>query len=138
MSFIHSIPLATAAEDLGHSHSVADALPHLGGMVMVLITLACLWCLTAIVSKLVAIRHSLVEPAAAPTPEAKPTATASAAEASQVPASHPGISPEIVAIISAAIACMHGGTRRVISIKPADTSWEKAGRHSVLTSHRIR
>ena len=137
MTFTVSMPLATAAEDLGHSHSVADALPHLGGMVLVLITLACLWCLTAIVAKLVAIRHSLVgQPA--PAPAAEPAAAATAGQAPQAPVPHAGVSPEIVAIISAAIACMHGGSRRVISIKPADTSWEKAGRQSVLTSHRIR
>jgi hypothetical protein len=53
---MHLIPLiATATEDLGHSHSVMDALPHLGGMLMVLITLTMLWGLTALVSKLVAI-----------------------------------------------------------------------------------
>lgn len=137
MSFIHSIPLASAAEDLGHSHSVADALPHLGGMLMVFITLACLWCLTAIVAKLVAIRHSLVSPEAAPAAPVK-SAPAAAPPAPQAAAVEAGISPEIVAIISAAIACMHGGRRRVISIKPADTSWEKAGRQTVLSSHRIR
>ncbi|HSP41886.1 MAG TPA: OadG family transporter subunit [Luteolibacter sp.] len=137
MSFTHFIPLAAAAEDLGHSHSVADALPHLGGMLMVLITLACLWCLTAIVAKLVAIRQSFEQSAPEPAHAVKPAAAA-ADEPPQVPAPHAGISPEIVAIISAAIACMHGGSRRVISIKPADTSWEKAGRQSVLTSHRIR
>ena len=135
------IPLATAAGDLGHSHSVADALPHLGGMLMVLIALACLWCLTAIVAKLVAIRHTLVSPEPAPAapamaaPAAVPSASPTAPQAA---APEAGISPEIVAIISAAIACMYGGQRRVISIRPADISWGKAGRQSVLTSHRIR
>ena len=81
MMLNHLIPLATAAGDLGHSHSVVDALPHLGGMLMVLIALTCLWCLTAIVAKLVAIRQSLVNPIAAtdkPAPAAAPSASPTA------------------------------------------------------------
>jgi hypothetical protein len=48
------------------------------------------------------------------------------------------IAPEIIAIIAAAVAAATGKSHRVISIKPMSTSWERAGRQSVLTSHRIR
>ena len=48
------------------------------------------------------------------------------------------IAPEIVAIIAAAVATATGQAHRIISIKPMSTSWERAGRQSVLTSHRIR
>jgi len=33
---------------------------------------------------------------------------------------------------------MLGEKYKIIAIKPQDTSWEKAGRQAVLSSHRIR
>jgi hypothetical protein len=151
------IPLliATAAEDLGHSHSVWDALPHLAGTLMVLVTLAILWGITAAVAKIVTILHAkqtapvpapaAVPPAAAPSPVASSTPAADAVPvaviAAAVAAAYENeqiVPSEIAAVIAAAVACMSGGTRRIISIKPMDMSWEKAGRQSVLYSHRIR
>ncbi len=151
------IPLliATAAEDLGHSHSVWDALPHLGGMIMVLVTLTMMWGITAAVAKIIAILHAkqaaavpapaAVAPTAAPSPVASstppsdevPVAVIAAAIAAAYEAEN-NVPSEIAAVIAAAVACMSGGTRRIITIKPMDTSWEKAGRQSVLYSHRIR
>jgi Na+-transporting methylmalonyl-CoA/oxaloacetate decarboxylase gamma subunit len=141
------IPLfiATATEDLGHSHSVWDALPHLGGMIMVLITLTVMWGVTAAVAKLITILHAHQAAAApAPSPAAAPpaaSATPVAAIAAAVAATYENeqiVSSEVAAVIAAAVACMSGGSRRVISIRPVDSSWEKAGRQSVLYSHRIR
>lgn len=128
---MNSTPIiALTTEELGNSHSVMEALPHLGGMLMVLVTLTFLWGLTVFVSKAVAILTSR-QPAPTPAPAVKPP-----------PASPPqvqdGIQPEIIAVISAAVAAVAGTNRRVISIQPMSTSWEKAGRQSVLTSHRIR
>lgn len=48
------------------------------------------------------------------------------------------IAPEIVAIIAAAVAASTDSSRRVVSIKYQSTTWERVGRQSVLTSHRIR
>jgi hypothetical protein len=48
------------------------------------------------------------------------------------------ISPQIIAIIAAAVASFTDHPQRIISIRRQSTSWEKAGRQSVLTSHRIR
>ena len=48
------------------------------------------------------------------------------------------IAPEIVAIIAAAVATATGSTARVVAIKKIDMAWEKAGRQSVLSSHKIR
>jgi len=53
-------------------------------------------------------------------------------------ASSAEIAPEIVAIIAAAVTTYCGKKVRIVSIKPMSTSWEMAGRQSVLTSHRIR
>jgi len=47
-----------------------------------------------------------------------------------------GIAPEIIAVIAAAVAT--GSSRRIVSVKIQDPHWEKAGRQSILTSHRIR
>ncbi len=48
------------------------------------------------------------------------------------------ISPEIIALIAAAVSCFTSQPHRIVSIKRQSTSWEKAGRQSVLSSHRIR
>ncbi|MCU0750121.1 MAG: OadG family protein [Akkermansiaceae bacterium] len=111
--------------------SIMDALPHLAGMLMVMVTLTILWGVCVITAKLVKI--FIPEPQAAVAPVAKPVATPAA-----TPATPEGIAPEIVAVIAAAVANVTGQPCRIISIKPMSTSWERAGRHSVLTSHRIR
>ena len=147
------IPLliATATEDLAHSHSVWDALPHLGGMLMVLVTLTVMWGITASVAKIIAILHAkqpapVPAPAAVvPEPAAPPATSADAVPVAAIAAAVAAlyeneqiVPSEVAAVIAAAVACMSGGSRRIISIKPADTSWEKAGRQSILYSHRIR
>jgi glutaconyl-CoA decarboxylase len=129
---MHSIPLLAAADKAGAS--LLDALPHLAGMLMVMATLALLWGVCAVTAKLV--QRFLPEPKAAAAPVAKPAANPAA-----IPAGAPqpaGVAPEIIAVIAAAVATTTGQSHRIISIKPMSTSWEKAGRQSVLTSHRIR
>jgi hypothetical protein len=49
-----------------------------------------------------------------------------------------GIPPETVAIIAAAVSAFAGASVKIISIKPMNPSWERAGRQSVFVSHRIR
>ncbi len=133
--------LLAATEDAAHSHSFFDALPHLAGMLVVLATLAFLWgicALTATIIKLLigdkktTVSESTVIPAAVVASPAPVTA----------PAPEPvdtRIAPEIVAVIAAAVASITGQQPvRIISIKPSNTSWERAGRQAVLTSHRIR
>lgn len=137
--------IATAEQDFAHSHSVMDALPHLGGMLMVLLTIVALWGLTVLISKIVAIIQSKTPgampstatgPAAAPAAAAVPATAAPAAPAAPAAA---GIPPEIVAVIAAAVATsLQSPSVRIVSIKPMSTAWERAGRQSVLTSHRIR
>ncbi|MDP3849228.1 MAG: OadG family transporter subunit [Luteolibacter sp.] len=109
--------------------SIVDALPHLAGMLMVVGTLATLWGVCAFTAKIVQF--------IAPEPKAAAARMAKAPGAPQ-PLAPAGITPEIVAVIAAAVATATGQAQRIISIKPMSTSWEKAGRQSVLTSHRIR
>ena len=129
-----SILAATGAEPT----SVLDALPYLTGMLIVLITLAALWGVCVITAKLVKIevifrKKGADSPAPSSTPPPSPVA------ATPVPAAEAeAIAPEIVAAIAAAVACCVGSAHRVVSIKRQSTTWEKAGRQSVLTSHRIR
>jgi len=61
-----------------------------------------------------------------------PSKTASPAPAAE------GISPETIAIIAAAVTAFIGSSVQIISIKPMNPSWERAGRQSVFVSHRIR
>ncbi len=126
---MHPAPLLAVAEK---AHvSVMDALPHLAGMLMVMITLAILWGVCALTAKLI----QVLMPERAPAlPSAEPAASAVQIK----PAAPEEISPEIVAVIAAAVATATGRSHRIISIKRQSTHWEKAGRQSVLTSHRIR
>ncbi len=48
------------------------------------------------------------------------------------------IPPEIVVAIAAAVHFVSTRSHRIISMKRVDPAWEKSGRQSVLTSHRIR
>ncbi len=83
------------------------------------------------------IRSLVTKPAGAPAPSAP--ATAHGATPKPAPAAESeGISPEIVALIAAAVTSFTGRPHRIVSIKRQSTSWEKAGRQSVLSSHRIR
>jgi sodium pump decarboxylase gamma subunit len=122
------VPVQILAVATKTTVSVMDALPHLAGMLMVMITLTILWGVCAFTAKLIQI---LMPPPAksAPAPAAK--APPAAATADSIP-------PEIVAVIAAAVSSTVGKQIRIVSIKPHSSGWEKAGRQSVLSSHRIR
>lgn len=131
------ITLLASTEDAAHSHSLIDALPHLAGMLMVMVSLTFLWGVCALTAKLVSI-FLPEKKAAIPAPSAVKTPAPRVA-AAPAPAAETGIAPEVVAVIAAAVATIAGKKPvRIVSIKPMSTSWERAGRHSVLTSHRIR
>jgi sodium pump decarboxylase gamma subunit len=110
-----------------------SAFPYLLGMLVVMITLAILWGLCELTAKLIQRFLPEAEPATGP---AAPPVTHDA----PVPraAAATGTPPELVAAIAAAVHTLTGGDYRVVAIKPQDPSWEKAGRQSVLSSHRIR
>ena len=130
--------IATSVES--HSHSFLDALPHLAGMAMVMVALTFLWGVCALTARIV---QMFVNENAdtAPTASGNPTVAPVQAEPAQAAAavSNAGIAPEIVAVIAAAVASIHGNRPvHIVSIKPMNTGWERAGRQAVLTSHRIR
>ena len=76
-------------------------------------------------------------PQAAATPQTAEVITARAAGGGAAQAAG-DIPPEIIAVIAAAVATAAGPASRVVSIKSYSNHWERAGRLSILTSHRIR
>jgi hypothetical protein len=131
--------LLAATEDAAHSHSLLDAWPHMAGMLMVMVTLAFLWGVCAFTATIIKLLLREPKPMATPVSSAPATAAPVTATAAQAPLPDSGIAPEIVAVIAAAVATVTGNQPvRIVSIKPMSTSWERAGRQSVLTSHRIR
>jgi len=116
------------------STSVLDTLPHLAGMLMVMVTLTILWGVCAMTAKLVQLLTPAPKPASASVTAPAETA---AKEAKPEPRADV-IAPELVAVIAAAVATTLGQKVRIVSIKPSSTQWERAGRQAVLSSHRIR
>lgn len=122
---------ASSAE--AHSRSIADALAYLLGAVLVVGSLAALWGICALVAHLV----RLLLPESPPnTPTPKPM-TASP-EPAPSGSGEPEIPAHIVAVIAAAVATVSRKPVRIVSIKPMNNAWERAGRQTVLTSHHIR
>lgn len=111
---------ATETAEIGFG----DTLPHLLGMLLVFLTLALLWGICAVSAK--TIQTLVPEPAPAP------------AKASPAPAIPAGTPPEVIAAITAAVATVSGPASRIVSVKRPSSTWAKAGRQSVLSSHKIR
>lgn len=52
---------------------------------------------------------------------------------------HGGISPEMLAIVTAAVHTVIDGPSRIVSIRSGrDSSWSEEGRRSIYSSHRLR
>jgi len=82
-------------------------------------------------------------PAALPQPPVMPQPATAPPPAPVTPQAAPpmaaeGVTPEILAVICAAVAAASSSARRIVSVRSQDPMWEKAGRQSILTSHRIR
>lgn len=82
------------------------------------------------------IKALLSKPSTAQTADSPKTSTPMAGSAPG--ASTDALTPEILAVIAAAVATVSGSTRRVVAIRSLNPSWEMSGRQSILTSHRIR
>ena len=100
---------------------ISDAFPYLLGFVVVLVTLSVLMGLCMLIGAIL-----------------KKFETAPAAvQRASVAVSDDAIPPEVVAVIAAAVATVAGG-RRIMSIKPRQSSWGQSGRQRVHSSHSIR
>jgi hypothetical protein len=131
---MHDFPFPAIAAQA--NVSIMDTAPHLAGMLMVMLTLTILWGLCALTAKLI----QLLLPGATPRPAQAATHPAADRLIQRLLPEDTAadITPETVAVIAAAVATAMGPRHRIISIKPPSSSWEKAGRQSVLSSHRIR
>jgi hypothetical protein len=122
---------------------LAAALPDLGTIILIVLAAALLPAAYRLCGLLAEINKTLAKSAnpspQAPAPSPPKQPSPAPQQPSPTPAAHDdGIAPEIIALIAAAVATAIGKSHRIISIKPMSTSWERAGRQSVLTSHRIR
>lgn len=124
-----------------------SALPHFLGMLVVLLTLSILWGLCVVTGRVinrffVQVQMPVEKRPEAPAreDEALPVAVVAAAVAAvgDEDFALPAVPPEIVVVVAAAVDAVLGTGHRVVAITPQDSNWEKAGRQSVLASHRIR
>lgn len=108
-----------------------DSLHILLGFVFVIVVLAIL----AGVTQAVGFIFSMKKPAAA-----KPVAVAAApAPVAAAPAASEGISPEVVAVIAAAVHTTLERPHRILSIRPStDRYWAAEGRREIFRSHKVR
>lgn len=118
----------------GNLETFYSSFQYVVGMAVVMVTLTALWGICALTAWL--IKTLVPTPAAAAVAPAPPVDMEPRPAAAERAAS--GVSPEIVAVVAAAVHTAVGKGARVVSIKPQDSNWEKAGRQAVLGSHRLR
>jgi glutaconyl-CoA/methylmalonyl-CoA decarboxylase subunit gamma len=100
--------------------TMLDALPHLAGMLMVVVVLAVLWGVCAFTAKMLQIFAP--EPKAAAVPVSKATAKPTMVPK---PIAPEGIPSEIVAVITAAVATFNSQPYHIISIRPMNNGRKK-------------
>ena len=105
-----------------------DGLVHFVGVVVIIVSV--LWSAFCLLSYLVRRSAPAALPAAMPL-RSTPRCVDPPLPDSAIPA-------HLIAVIAAAVYSALDDRHRIISIKPQKSSWEKAGRQAVLTSHRIR
>ncbi|MBT8038107.1 MAG: hypothetical protein KJO21_11230 [Verrucomicrobiae bacterium] len=115
------IIIAAAAEN----STVSDALPHVMGFAVVVVTLAVLWALCVITGAVI----KKLMPA---TPEASPVV------ASRKTVADDAVAPETLVVIAAAVTAVTGTHRRIVSVQPHNPVWSQAGRQQIQSSHNIR
>ncbi len=116
------LPVITAVA--AEKATVSDALPHVMGFVIVVVTLAILWALCASTGV-------ILQKLLPPTPVAQPAAAKTRAADDALP-------PETLVVIAAAVAAVTGKPRRIVSVQPHNPAWSQAGRQQIQSSHNIR
>ncbi|QYY35751.1 OadG family transporter subunit [Ruficoccus sp. ZRK36] len=107
-----------------------DSLHILLGFVFVIVVLAILAGVTQIVGLFFRMKKEAPKPAAAAAPA--PAAASAAAPAG-------GVSPEVVAVIAAAVHTTLERPHRILSIRSAsDRYWAAEGRREIFRSHKVR
>lgn len=108
--------------------NLLDALQQLTGFVIVMLALCLLWGLTALIGRIFG-SSGTVQPAAKPAPAAAQTHSA-----------HVGTSEieDDLVIVAAAVTAMLDSRHRIVSVRPAASTWGQQGRRDIHASHRLR
>jgi Na+-transporting methylmalonyl-CoA/oxaloacetate decarboxylase gamma subunit len=108
------------------------------GLVVVLAALCSIWGLVELIGAIFK-RIEARRGTAAQLPVGAPVVPAEPATAGQA-AGSPGLTPEILAVIAAAVHVTLGGSHRVTVVKPAETAvdWAREGRRQIFASHKVR
>lgn len=111
------------------------------GMIVVFAALSLIAVIVAGVGKYMVARDAkLKAQEAAAKAAAAPAAPAAAKAAVTAPAARNGLTPELVAVIAAAVdTALDGRSHRILDIKQkAATAWALSGRTEIYASHRLR
>lgn len=107
--------------------TVLESIPHLAGMLMVMISLMILWILCEISSYIIRYYLNLGNPLY-----------------SNIKNDNMRIDKivnreeEIIVVIGAVVSYLYNNNKKIIHIKPSDSNREKYGRMTVMQSHKIR
>lgn len=103
------------------------------GIIVVMSCLGFLALVLAIVSKVNSSQKPQEQPAPAASAKTAPVAVQPAAPAGD------SLTPEMVAVISAAVAtALQGMSHRIVDIKQTSNTYSHTGRNEIFASHRIR
>lgn len=105
------------------------AVPHIAGMLTVMLALTSLWALSAVVARLVA----LVERRAAPPPAPALPEQLSAPSPTAV-----DVDDEDAAVVAATVAMLLTSPHRIVTIHPVTSTWGQQGRRDIHESRRLR
>ncbi|MCD8482496.1 MAG: OadG family protein [Verrucomicrobia bacterium] len=118
--------------------SVIEAMEHMTGFIIVLMTLGILWGLTALMGKFAIAWERAQNCGKTPNPSTaadKPSPAPVVAVASNA---DDGPTDEEVVIIAAAVSMMLSGRHRIVSIRAGSSDWSREGRRQIFSSHKIR
>lgn len=107
-----------------------ETFEYLTGFLLVILTLTMMWGMTALIGRFFIGRENRTTSAPAPAIEAAPA---------PAPAPVPdGLTPQLVAVIAAAVAAVVKQPHAVVAIRPADGDWSREGRRQIFASKRVR
>jgi len=111
------------------------------GFLVVMVVLAAIWGLTSLIGQYFIIQNKAQKAKkaqeAADTAAHHEIAAAAAAAAMTTPATPGGVTPEVLAILSAAVQAVIEEPARIVAVNPAG-SWGAEGRRQIFDSHRLR
>lgn len=111
------------------------------GFLVVMVVLASIWGLTSLIGQYFVIQDKAQKAkkaqAAAQAAVHHDVVAAAAAAAMTTPATAGGVTPELLAIISAAVQAVVKEPARIVAINPSG-NWGAEGRRQIFDSHRLR